>query len=90
MLTQVTRGTPLYIFNTMFSPSRSSSNTTVSTVVNDAIPAVPPWSCDEVPAARPFASQKEAVDTAKKYDISQDFAGHILYINLRGTMRVSL
>ena len=61
-----------------------------STVVNDAIPARPPWSCDEFLPARPFGSQKEAVDTTKKYAISQGFAVRILCSNLRGTMRVSL
>ena len=42
-----------------------------ATVVNDAIPAVPPWSCNEVLPARPFGSQKEAVDTAKKTPIAK-------------------
>ena len=61
-----------------------------STVVIDAIPAVPSWSCDEVLPAQPFDSQKEAVRTAKKLAISQGFAVRIQCSNLRGTMRVSL
>ena len=61
-----------------------------SAVVNDAIPAVPPWSCDEVLPERPFDSQKEAVDTTNEYAISQGFDVRILCSNLCGTMRVSL
>ena len=60
------------------------------TVVNDAIPAVSPWSCDEVLPARPFGSQMEAVDTANEYGNSQDFAVSIIRSNARGTKRVSL
>ena len=60
-----------------------------STVVIDAIPAVPSWSCDEVLPAGPFGSQKEAVDTSKKYAISQGFAVRIQCSNLLGTMRIS-
>ena len=55
-----------------------------STVANDAIPALPPWSCNKALPAQPFGSQKEAFGTAKKYANNQGFAVRILRSYLRG------
>ena len=73
-----------------WAPLSSSSGMAASTVVIDAIPAVPSWSCDEVLPARPFGCQKEAVDTSMKYAIRQGFAVSTLRSNFRETMHVSL
>ena len=79
----------LNIFTMVLSPTRSSSGVASSTILNDAIPAFPLWSSDGVLPAGPFGSQKEAVDTVKKYAISQDFAVSILCSNSCGSAFLS-